>query len=828
MNIVSSGLCAALCAAFCVPACHADHFCLPEAEVSYDGSVGLDGLEVRIGQVRFRPLVGAGIVGPEGSVDRSLPVRVHIEAKGDALRLHLSSPAACVHGFDPGRVEGLRAWRRLDLSRLAEMYGQLWWPKTTYSVRGRFWFTAHWVMEDSNGTSWEAPNQKNSGEGPFPAAQVVTYAPDTEGRRLPLREVLEISVSRDLWRVVPQLRQRPSEYRRFLAAAVQLDLWGGRAAPELEHLLTVMGRITRGRQQFITILQNWEVGGWDALLPDSIWLPDYAPNSAVGTVEHLANLCELGKSLGRFGFRTNYRILRENSPSFLRGVAHFAVDADGKPLDYLRTADWPIVAGRQEQEIRELWRPNASFTDQLTSGAAPWLWHDYAAEGGSRSMRETLERQKNLARLIRRTHQGPLGSETLFDQQLLGEFVDTGDYGIADAHHRLLSPEYKLRRLHHLTGFHGMGLMYRFYEMPPFDRFHNGTTTFGSDPEQLDDYRACEVLYGNGAYVCYPFANWSYWLTEVLLVGNLQQHYTLQPVRAVRYWKDGSWRTLEELVKRGVVPNVCPWEGEPTEEFGRVRVEYENGLNVVVNRLPGLFPVPDAHPEGMCLPRYGWVAWKADGSLVAFSAGWPGTEHRVDYLRDDAAQLEYIDPRGESIRGVSSPTLWHRGSRVLSADLEAMTVTVDGETLPLVLPPPEPLTELAFEFSDSMEGWATGPGILTTQVGDGALHLRTVTEDPQLYGPAFALDAAAVAAIEIRMRTDAGELGQLYFTTEQSPGVGQDKVVHFTPVPDGQWHTYRLDVAGHPQWSGKIVGLRLDPVHGPAKAEVAIDYIKAQ
>ena len=75
------------------------------------------------------------------------------------------------------------------------------------------------------------------------------------------------------------------------------------------------GKITRGSRQFITILQNWEVGGWDALLPDSIWLPDYAPNSAVGTVEHLAELCELVKKVVGYGGRISYdRSMPDGTP----------------------------------------------------------------------------------------------------------------------------------------------------------------------------------------------------------------------------------------------------------------------------------------------------------------------------------------------------------------------------------------------------------------------------------------------------------------------------------------------------------------------------------
>ena len=483
-----------------------------DARVMWNASRGLSSLEVVCNDKRFRPFARAAALDKQGHPDPKIPVNVQAAIDGNVLRLTVTASHTAAGGFDPGLVRGFGPWRRLDLSRYAEPYGQTWWPKVNYCVEGDFWFTAHWVMEQSDATRWNAPQQSNQGHSPFPGALQVVYEPDTAGAYLPLHELLELRFSRHLWEVVPKPRQQPSAYRDFLARSVFVDLWGGQSAAQLMHFLRVLRAIGQDRQSFYIVLQNWEVGGWDALLPDSMWLPDYPPNPAVGTPQQLSQLCALGKSMGRFGFRTNYRILRESSPSYQRHKAHYSVDADGKRLDYLRCADWLSVAGRADREIRDTFHPNAGFTDQMTSGAAPWQWHDWAADGGSRSVRQTLAHQQQLARSMKSLFAGPLGSETLSDQHLLGEFVDTGDYGIYNGHQRLISPEFKLKRLQHLSGFHGMGLMYRFYEMPPFPRFHSATTTFRNDDVQLDDYRACEILYGNGGYVCHDFANWRYTL----------------------------------------------------------------------------------------------------------------------------------------------------------------------------------------------------------------------------------------------------------------------------------------------------------------------------
>jgi len=438
-------------------------------------------------------------------------------------------------------------------------------------------------------------------------------------------------------------------------------------------------------------------------------------------------------------------------------------------------------------------------------------------------MRRTLQHQQALARLIKDSHGGPLGSESLADQHLLGEFVDTGDFDVKDGHHRLFSPEYKLRRLQHLSGFHGMGLMYRFYEMPPFERFHSGTTTFNDDPAQLDDYRACEVLYGNGGYVCEGFANWRYYLTEVLLIGNLQRHYSGQPVEEVRYRQGDRWATLEELVEAGVVPETAPWNPQ-TEAFARTWIGYANGLQVMVNRSDAPLDIGD----GIVLPQSGWAAFMPDGSLSAFSAWWPGTQQRADYLRDDEAGIEYLDPRGQEIKGVRQPTLWERGQVVLTADFDANALTAGGRELRLE--PPEPIrTDLAFGFEEGLEGWRPTRGFLRAEAREGVLELRVIAEDPFLTSPPLAVSAEEVTAIEVRMRVDggpAGNSGGLFFTTRESPNWSGAKRVSFEVTADGQWRVYRIDVAGHPDWKGTVTRLRLDPIETGSEAAIGIDALE--
>ena len=81
--------------------------------------------------------------------------------------------------------------------------------------------------------------------------------------------------------------------------------------------------------------------------------------------------------------------------------------------------------------------------------------------------------------------------------------------------------------------------------------------------------------------------------------------------------------------------------------------------------------------------------------------------------------------------------------------------------------------------------------------------------------------------IRLRMRLTAGHGGQLFWTTESSPGFSEDKTVRFAIQPDGRFHEYRLELGRHAAWAGQtITALRIDPGNAATSGEMAIDYIR--
>ncbi len=742
------------------------------------------------------------------------------------LKLHIHDASLSCTRMGAGETIGQGKWIRFSYTRNAEAYAQPFWPLIAWYPNKNVYVAVIWDMAKSSGSTWDAPDQRFSGEGPFTAALDVVYNPRTDGTRMPLNETLSLRIGTDLWRTVPIPAQLPSQYTKELSRSIFLDVWGGNAR-DTEYFLRYLSAITMKRIRFLTIFENWQAGGFDSMDPDSILMPKYPPNPGIGSVKDFQSLSKYARSVGEFGLRTNYVYLRPLSPSALAGQAVPALKPDGTKAWFTRPSDWLPLAKRQETEIQNLFHTNASFTDQMTSSGGPWGYIDYNAhQKNAGAMSQALKYQRELALLIKSIHHGPLGSESNMDEQLLGEYVDTGDFGMFDGYHRAITPEFKLHRLQQLSVFYGMGLMYRFYEMPPFKRFSSGTANYMSDPKQYDDYRAAEVLYGNGGYLFYyPNTPWDYVITECLLIGTLQTHYLLQPVKDVRYWSDGHWVTLQDILKAGVNPLTADWNPQP-DCLKRIWVQYQNGLNIIVNRLPDDFSVK-AGGDTVILPQSGWIAWDGTGKLLAYSACAPGTLHRVDFIRDDNAGMQYLNPRGEKVMGQTQPTLWENGKVVMRLNPSNGDAWVEGKRMKYAPPSPPALTRLDFQFNHDARGWMGQSNLSPLRIVDGALTARIIGTDPYVIAPAINLAPDSVKEITICMKVSCGTYAQIYFQAEGAKATLEQMCVRFPIKPGTDFQVYHIPIGENPYWKGhRITSLRLDPERGFSPGDFALKWIK--
>ena len=732
------------------------------------------------------------------------------------FRIDFRSSATDCESVFPGTIDAGR-WVGLDLNQYGLAHGQPFAPKTYWLPDCRLFLCVWWDRAESNGSKhfWDdALCDPRQGEGEFAPAATVVYQNNAS-----LRETLCLRAGERLWDVVLPSLCEPSEYREELATMVFIDDWSSQSMSETANMLRVFERLAGKYVRFLTVVQDWEAGGFDVLLPDSLRMPEFPPSPAMGTIEEFRKAVSIGKSLGRFTFRTNYMFLQRESPTFLNGEAGFLLEPDGKESWVVQPSRWKATARRQEEEIRTHFAPNAAFTDQLASGGLSSTYIDFNREaGGDGTLRTSIARQRELARFLKTFNEGPLGSETLNQQDLIGKYCDYGDFGINDGHGRLYPFDYKLRRLHELTMFYGCGLCYRFFELPPYNRYHSGKNDPWSDRELIDDYRCTAVLFGNGAYVYLPSfweyrtaKTWEYRITEAILLGRLQRRYALAPVAEIYYESHGVWRTLEDMVRDGLVVQRRPWN-EKQVEFGRVRIDYANGLCVVGNRLPEPLDIEIAD-RIWTLPQYGWVAFEENSGFFACSAIHPEWKKRVDYLDEGTrGPLRFLNPRGEEIEGEKTLRLWKNDEIVWSVDPVAETARDDSGDFPLSFP--IATRQPDFDFTHGLDGWRPVAGILRTEVGNNGTELTIAGGCPQLYSPPLDWTGGAHDVLEVTLSCNSGSFGHVFFTTEKHCIISGERSFRFPLVPDGKMRTVCVDLA-HAEWNGsQIRRIRFDPSRG--------------
>lgn len=94
----------------------------------------------------------------------------------------------------------------------------------------------------------------------------------------------------------------------------------------------------------------------------------------------------------------------------------------------------------------------------------------------------------------------------------------------------------------------------------------------------------------------------------------------------------------------------------------------------------------------------------------------------------------------------------------------------------------------------------------------GDLEVRMEQPDPQMIGPLGCWQASEgpiltiVAAYKTRQTT-----AQVFWARHDAPGFAQARSVTFEAIPDGRFHTYRVDLSKSPEYKGTITQLRFDP-----------------
>lgn len=267
---------------------------------------------------------------------------------------------------------------------------------------------------------------------------------------------------------------------------------------------------------------------------------------------------------------------------------------------------------------------------------------------------------------------------------------------------------------------------------------------------------------------------------------------------------EGYRRQWEHLLEQSRLPlaplpvsggwDSRPWHGEDNlVRFGRTPELFKRHL-LEARRLLESGRLQPASPKAILVEA--WNEW-GEGSYIE-----PHAEFGFDYL----------DAIRETFAGAPTP---HDDVTPADAGLG-----------PYDVPDAEP-SRMAWEFARLGDAWNNTMQLADLKTADGCLSARTTGDDPAFFGPPIRVRASDFAAVALRMRlsrADGGtgaDLGQVFWRTTRL-AESESSSTTFPVQLDGQWHEYRVPVAGNSRWRGTITRLRLDPATQPGlKVELA-------
>ncbi|MDW8070159.1 MAG: DUF5696 domain-containing protein [Anaerolineae bacterium] len=485
-------------------------------------------------------------------------LRVQVDAQGDDIR-----------AFSLDRSEATPGARIVSIPYLATFDLLLY---QDYLVSLYFDWT------ESHASHVHKVSQPYSAQS-FHFSQMAFYEPDTAGVRVPLHEVVYLTVSDRLAEVLPMIPNSPSPYREILAGRVMVDLWTEAPFAESQALVEALHR--RGVSDLLVIRHTWQRCGYDDCYPSV--LPAHATWGGDAGLRALAAAARRAGYL--FAVHENYTDFYPNSDRW--SPEYLALDAQGnwRPAwfnqttqrqSYLLSPFRALAFARElAPEIHRRYRTTAAFVDVVTA-VPPWEKTDHNARlAGRARFVPVFQAYADLLSFLRTAHQGPVlgegGAHFLYAGLVDGVAAAYQD-GLADGTKVPPLVDFALLRLHPLMVSYGVGYF------PYYFRQDGQPKWSGYSLEEHYHYMATEIAFCHAGYVDSPegFTNTAAWLDwverEAHLVAPVHQRCAqTRPVR-IRYRVDGALVGVEQALA--------------ADQGWQVRVEYENGLQVYVNRHP--------------------------------------------------------------------------------------------------------------------------------------------------------------------------------------------------------------------------------------------------
>jgi len=132
-----------------------------------------------------------------------------------------------------------------------------------------------------------------------------------------------------------------------------------------------------------------------------------------------------------------------------------------------------------------------------------------------------------------------------------------------------------------------------------------------------------------------------------------------------------------------------------------------------------------------------------------------------------------------------------------------------------------------YRFEQNRQHWVYRNVVDTGLPIKGGLHVKLEQNDPQLIGPAEFWQASQMPVLYIRaalVNKQGNSKAQLFWKTFSDPHFENKKSISFKMKNDGNFYTYKINLAANREYKGAIVGLRFDPVSAGQQG----DYVKIE
>ncbi len=461
-------------------------------------------------------------------------------------------------------------------------------------------------------------------------SQRIGYGKLTNGRRNMLRERVYLSVAEDLLGVLPNVVGSPAPRRGELWNRIVLSYsrffpWILRAPAKEDPMPGYLDTLyLAGVRHLAIIVKDWSRGQFDHAYPCT-WPPDDYRTSACwgapvagpgeGGVEGLRKLrdsvrskgyyfalhenytdfhssdCDLATQIGQGEYRgflpdgtpakTFFYDCRDHpsqaellKPSRVEQVARWSMGRIIKGLGGTKAVDWSYidVATAVNPSGPLAWNPQCSYVD-----------FDSRIMGAGK-FAGTLRAYRNLATIVREMYAGPvLGEGT--NHFLYAGYFDGFEGRLTTADDRFsgeavpLLLEFELRKLHDRSAYSGVGHIQSFIGTENKPRQHL------TEDETLE-YMATELAFGHAGFVTKAvLPDYDHSLSHAVM----EEKYVL-PIQALY----GKARTVtityfdtqgSKSASQYIADHLERFDDYHSKEFmGKIRVAYDNGVIVYVNR----------------------------------------------------------------------------------------------------------------------------------------------------------------------------------------------------------------------------------------------------